>query len=274
MRETIPTTPGFSFRRVWAFALYYMPRLQGEMLIYAGISLIAFILCLLPGPGEVQKFLMVGVWTVIPILFYCGALIFAKGSDTRIIERLMPVSAAEKLTFYYIYILIVIPIVVYLLPVAASWIYMACPSLQTPEVTELYKIRFQYRSVIWVINLISGVFVAMACLYGVMASRHNRMMFGIVGVVVANVAMGILSGIIGVVSAIKAIKENAFVAGLKDGLNGAENNAEKFATQFVTEMLDDFNQPNPLTLSIMGVIIVLIILTGWLTYRSIKRKNL
>lgn len=274
MTESIPTTPGFSFRRVWAYALYYMPRLQGEMLIYAGISLVAFILCLLPGPGEVQKFLMVGVWTVIPILFYCGPLIFAKGCDTRIIERMMPVSAAEKLTFYYIYILIVIPIVVYLLPIAASWIYMACPSLHTPEVAELYKIRFQYRGIIWIINLISGIFVAMGCLYGVMASRHNRMMFGIVGVVVANVAMGILSGIIGVVSAIKAIKENAFVAGLKDGLAGTEDNAEKFATQFVTEMLDDFNQPNPLTLSIMCVIIVLIILTGWLTYRSIKRKNL
>lgn len=269
MIQSIPTTPGFSFRRVWAYALYYMPRLQGEMLIYAGISLICFILCLLPGPGEVQEFLMAGVWTVIPILFYCGPLIFAKGVDTRIIERLMPVSAAEKLTFYYIYSLIIIPIVVYLLPLAAGWIYMSCPSLQTPEVTELYHIKFHYAGIIWIINFISGIFISVACLYGVEASRHNRMMFGIVGVVVANVIVGILSGIIGVVSALKAFK-----TGFDDGLAGIDRTTEEFSNTIVKEVLQDLGQVNPLTLSILATIIVLIILTGWLTYRSIKRKDL
>ena len=269
MIQSIPRTPGFSFSRVWAYAQYYMPRLQGEMLIYAGISLLCFILCLLPGPGEMQKFLMVGVWTVIPILFYCGPLIFAKGSDTSIIERLMPVSAAEKLTFYYIYTLIVIPILVYLLPLAAGWIYMACPSLQTPGITELYTFKFQYRGLILFINIISGLLIATSCLYGVMASRHNRMLFGIAGVVIANVTVGILSGIIGVVAALKAFK-----TGFDDGVSGIEPNPEKFATTFVQDMLDDFIQPNPLTISILVIICILTFVTGWLTYRSIKRKNL
>ena len=269
MSSGVSNSSRFSFRRVWAYALYYLPRLKGEMLIYAGISLICLLLCLIPASESIQMGIMVGVWTIIPIIFYCGPLIFAKGADTRIIERLMPVSAAEKLTFYYIYTLIVIPIVVFLLPLAAGWIYVSCPSLQTPKVMELYGMKFHYWGIVMIINLLGGVFIAMACLYGVEASRQNRMLFGIVGVVASNFIIGFLGGVIGVARAI-----SAFSTGFEDGLAGIERNPEACGEAFVKDMLEDLSRADALTISITGIIIVLIIVTGWLTYRAIKKRDL
>ena len=269
MTEGVSNSSRFSFRRVWAYALYYLPRLKGEMLIYAAISLLCFLLCLIPAPESIQVGIMVGVWTIIPLIFYCGSLIFAKGTDTRIIERLIPVSAAEKLTFYYIYTLIIIPVVVFLLPLAAGWIYVSCPSLQTPEVMQLYEMKFNHWGIIVVINILGGVFTAMACLYGVEASRHNRMLFGIVGVIASNFIIGFLGGVIGVTRALSAVK-----TGFEDGLAGIARNPEECREAFVKDVLEDLSRADSLTLSITGTIIVLIIITGWLTYRAIKRRNL
>lgn len=266
MIQTIPSSPGFSLRRVIAFAQYYLPRLRTQMWIYGCVSLLSFILCILPAHEEVQKALMVGVWTVIPMLYYCGPLVFSKGSDSRIIERQMPVSAAEQLTFFYAYTLIVIPILVYLLPLAAGKIYLSCPTLQTPDVLELYKMKFNNWGILNLINFLGAIFISIACLYGVMASKQNRMLYGFVGVIVANIIVGVLGGIIGIVT--------AFQKGLEDGMSGAEYNPDQFEKAFVNDMMQTFSKAEPISICAVITIAVLIIITGVLTYRSIKRKNL
>lgn len=265
---TINNTDGFSFKRVWAFGSYYMPRLKWELIIYAAISLVCAILCILPVIEDIQMVLLVGVWSLLPILFYCGPLIFAKGSDTRILERLIPVSTAEKLTFYYIYTLVIIPIVVFLLPMLAAWIYTSSPALQTPRVMELYSIKFNY-GLIWAINLSGGILISMVCLFFVEYARQNRMMFGIVGVIASNVFIGILGGIIGFVAAIKGFKK-----GFMDGLDGNNFNPEESVNNFMHQAMEDAGSVNPLTISILSIIIVMIFVAGWMTYRTIRERNL
>lgn len=260
---------GFSFNRVWNFAIYYMPRLKRQLLIYFCVSLLGAILCLLPGPEGVQKRLTVGVWAIIPILFYCGSLVFSKGPDTRIFERLMPISAAEKLTFFYIYSLIILPIVIYLLPTVAGWIYISTPSLQNPAVVSLYKIKFHYGGVILIINALGGILIAVSCLYGVMASRQNRMLFGFVGVVVSNIIVGVLGGIVGIFTAV-----NTFGKGFGDGYVGREPDPEQVGELIVKTMLEDMSQYNALTISMICVSVVLIMTVVCLTYRSLKRQNI
>ncbi len=269
MIESVSKSSGFSFQRVWAYALYYLPRLKGEMLIYFAIALFCSIITLIPAPDEVQKAIGVGIWSILPIIFYCGPLIFAKGGDTRIIERLMPGSAAEKLTFYYIYNLVIIPIIVYGLPLAACWIYISCPAINTPSLLELYQMKFTNWGMVMAINTTGAVLISMACLYGVEASRQNRMLFGIVGVVVGNVIIGIIGGIIGVSMALKA-----FSAGVNDSMNGTRCNPDEVGEQIVKEMMESIAHPDALSISLLAVIVVLIIVTGCLTYRAIKRKNL
>ena len=260
---------GFSFKRLWAFAAYYIPRLKGELLVYTAISIVCSVLCLLPANEDVQIASFVGTWTILPIIFYCSPLIFAKGPDTRILDRLLPVSAAEKITFYYIYILMVIPVVVYLLPICAGLIYISCPALQTPGVMGLYETKFSSVGFIWLINLIGGIFIALACFFSVEYARQNRMLWGIVAVIVANTIIGIFGAIIGMVAALKG-----FRTGLMDGLAGNEPNCEKATEEIVTSVLNEINTAHPVSLAMTGMIIVLIGLTVWLTYRTIRKRNL
>lgn len=269
MTSVASISSGFSFRRVWEFATYYMPRLKGELLIYAAISLVCSILCVIPASGDVQMTLFVGSWTILPIIFYCGPLIFAKGPDTRIVERLLPVSAAEKMTFYYIYIMIVIPFVVFLLPLCSYWIYISLPSLQTPEVLALYDTKFNLWGVVWIINTVGGAFIAMACFLGVEYARQNRMLFGIVAVIVANVIIGILGAIIGIAAAIKG-----FRMGLCDGLAGKTPDADRVAEELVSTVMNDLNTFHPLSIAILVLLIVMVFTTGWFTYRAIRSRNL
>lgn len=260
---------GFSFRRVWAYACYYMPKLKWELLIYAGVSLICGILNLLPVHEDLQVALFVGTWTILPLIFYCGPLIFATGPDTKIIDRLIPVSAAEKLTFYYIYTLLVIPVVVYLIPLCADWIYFSCPSVQTQKMMALYEAKFGELGVLGLMNLTGAVFITMACLFSVLHARQSRMLMGIVAVVVANIIVGFLGAILGVVTSIKAFK-----MGLEDGIAGKTQCTEDVTERVVKEVMAELSTSNPLSLVLLGVIIVLIIVTGWMTYRTIRKRNL
>lgn len=268
-----PATPisssRFSLRRVWAFAEYYMPRLKGELLIYAAISLICALLCLIPTDSDTQATLFVGVWTILPILYYCGPLIFAKGADTRILERLIPVSAAEKMCFYYVYILIVIPVVVFLLPLCASWIYLSVPSIQTDGVMKLYETKFGFWGIVWLINLLGGIFIAMVCLWSVEFFKQNRMMMGIVGVITANIIIGFLGIVLGVAAAWKGFK-----MGFYDGLNGIEQDSEKCTEMLVQSVMEDLNTVHPLSIAVVVSIIILIGITAWSTYRSLRSRNL
>lgn len=269
MTPTDLSTPGFSFQRVWAYASYYMPRLKWELLIYAGISLICSLICLIPAIDDVQMIFFVGAWTILPILFYCGPLIFATGPNTKIINRLIPVSAAEKIVFYYVYLLVVVPIVVFLLPLISAWIYMSCPALQTENMLMLYQTKFHSWSILFFINILGGIFVVQACFWCVEYFQHNRMLMGIVGVIVANIFMGILGGIIGIVAAVKGFKD-----GYMDAVNGCAANAEAATEEIVKNVLNDLNTIHPVSLIILGVIAVLICVTGWQTYHSLKYRNL
>lgn len=269
MTSNVLSSSGFSFRRVWAYASYYMPRLKWELLIYAGISLICAILCLIPAIDDVQMIFFVGAWTVLPILFYCGPLIFATGPDTRIINRLIPVSAAEKMVFYYTYILIVVPVVVFLLPLISAWIYMSCPALQTEKLLMLYQTKFNSWGILFLINIVGGMFVVQACFWSVEHFQHNRMLMGIVAVIVANIFMGILGGIIGIAAAIKGFRK-----GFMEGLNGNPANAEACAQEFLDNVMTDLTVVHPLSITILGVIVVLVCVTGWQTYHSLRYRNL
>lgn len=256
-------------QRVWAYAAYYMPRLKWELLIYGLISFLCAVVCLIPAIEDVQVALFVGAWTILPILFYCGPLIFATGPDTRIINRLMPVSAAEKMVFYYLYILVAIPLTVYLLPMLAAWVYLSCPSLQTEKMIVLYEAKFHSWGILWIINLVGGIFVAQACLWAVEYFRQNRMLMGIVAVIVSNIILGMMGGIIGIAAAFKG-----FTDGYMDALNGNPANAQACAEDIVKGVMEEISAVHPLSLIILGVIVVLICVTGWQTYRTLRHRNL
>lgn len=262
---TNATTPRYSFRRVWEFAVFNLPNLRIQLLIYLGISLLASGLCLIPASGKIQTVIFMGVWALLPMLFYCGPLVFAIGPDMRIITRQLPVTAVEKLTFYYIYLLVVIPIEVYLLPMLAGWIYTECPGLQSEAVMALYEVKYSFMVIPTILNVLSAMFVSMICFYFVEATRNNRLLWGIVAVFAANTVIGILGGIFGAV----AIVKSGF---LKNILSNPES--VDASNVNIDGVLDIITSVDWLTIISITVMVIIVVVTGCLTFRIIRSRNL
>ena len=255
---------GFSISRVWQFALYSLPGLKWQLIIYAIVSVVCGAICLIPAKETIQIGLFVAGWTALPLMYYCAPLIFAKGADTRIVNRLIPVSTAERFCFYYIYMLVVLPIIIYFIPLLCSNIYMHWPAVQTPEMMTLYEMKFNSLGVLSLINLFGAIFVIELCFLCVEYARHNRILWGIVGVICANTVIGFLGAILGGIE--------AFKAGMQDGFNGkkpADN-----VDQVVERVMERITHADAVSITIMGVIIVMAIATAVLTYRTLKKRNL
>lgn len=265
MNKTFSESSRFSLKRVWEFAAFNASNIRLQLLIYLSLSLICMGLCLIPATGTVQTVIFTVVWSFLPILVNCGPLVFAIGADKRIIERQLPVSAAEKLIFYYCYILIIIPIAVYLLPDIGGWIYVNSPKLQSEEVMGLYDYKHTFMWIPTMLNVLSTMFVAMVCLYIVEHVRHNRLLWGIVAVIGSNFVLGILSGIFGAV----AIVKSGFLKQIIDHPESAD--AALGNMDNLMEVITSFDL---LTIISLLVMIILVVGTAIMTYRSLKSRNL
>ena len=133
----------------------------------------------------------------------------------------------------------------------------------------LYQTKFNSWGILFLINIVGGMFVVQACFWSVEHFQHNRMLMGIVAVIVANIFMGILGGIIGIAAAIKGFRK-----GFMEGLNGNPANAEACAQEFLDNVMTDLTVVHPLSITILGVIVVLVCVTGWQTYHSLRYRNL
>ncbi|MDE6549149.1 MAG: hypothetical protein K2L22_09125, partial [Muribaculaceae bacterium] len=54
--------------------------------------------------------------TILLFIFIWAPIVFTKGGDTRIVDRLIPASALEKFLFYMSYLFIVVGLACYLCP--------------------------------------------------------------------------------------------------------------------------------------------------------------
>ncbi|MDE7413287.1 MAG: hypothetical protein K2N05_05805 [Muribaculaceae bacterium] len=259
------TSRGFSFRRSMEFGAYYMTRLKKQLIIYFITSIICALIALVPAPEKLQVGLFVMIWTLLPLLFYCAPLIFAKGADSRIIDRLIPVTTGEKMLFFYLYILVAIPAAVFILPILSGLIYTHIPALQQPGVMQLYELKFSFIGILNLINIVGGCFVAMACFYCVEYARHNRLLWGIVGVVAANTTIGFLGAILGGVA--------AFSIGYQDGLNGVGRD-EMCVEELTRKVMQKLSMLDPMSITVFGILLGVTMITGFLTYRTLKKRNL
>lgn len=106
----------FSWRRVAEVARYFSTVTNRQLLVYTIVSAIFAVLLLLPLNGVAQTGIFTIIFSVLPIMFELAPIAFAKSGDTRVVDRMLPAKASEKFTFYLIYLLIAVPISVYVLP--------------------------------------------------------------------------------------------------------------------------------------------------------------
>lgn len=252
----------FSWRRVRDVAFFYRAGVERQVLWYLIISVICAFITLLPLKSYVQVGLFSIIWTVLPLLFELAPCMLAKWGDSRIIERLIPATPAEKYTFRLIYFLIVVPIATQLFPRLAMYLYTQIPAIQTEEMSAVIDAALMYSPILWLSNVSTAAGACLTCLYVVTRARTNRTMKGILSVFAVLIFQGILGAIWGFTT--------AFRMGLQDGIAGkVSKNSSAFSQQLIEDMAT-----SPFMLMVGLLMIAYFIVMLVLNYRILYRRNL
>ena len=254
---------GFSWHRVGLLYRYYGTIVNKQTLIYFITSAVCAALTLLPVHEALQIGFFTLIWTVLPLIYTLAPCAFGKQASSPIVERLIPARISEKLTFFFSYLFVVLPIAVYALPMAAIWLYHQIPSVQTPEMLELLDIKTGTPKVLQLFNIISSAVTVLLCLLVVENARSNKIFKGIIAVIAFNFVMGILGAIRGVTY--------AFQEGFKAGKEGLPVEQSHYVTKRIIEEIT-------CSAGFMTFMYSLLIAIGaimiWQIYVTLKRKNL
>lgn len=251
----------FSWRRVGSLAAFFRPMIEKQTLLYLIVSVVVAILTLLPVHEVAQIALFTISWTVIPYMVQFAPCIMAKSGDARIVERLIPASAAEKFIFRLIYFLLVVPVVSYLLPDCALLLYREIPSIQNEGFTNLVDLALHNSLFLRVLNLFTMCASVLTCLYTVSRVRTNRVLKGVVSVFAVNISVGLLGALWGT--------GMAFRLGFCDGQAGIQPNTEQFNLRLRESFTD-----SAYMYVVLGVVVLYVIYMLVLNYRILRRHNL
>ncbi len=262
-QHTVTPQEGFSWHRVGLLYRYYGTIVNKQTLIYFIVSALCAVLTLLPVHEMIQVSFFTLIWTVLPLMYTLAPCAFGQQSASPIVERLIPARASEKLAFFLSYLLVVLPIAVYALPVAAMWLYSQIPSVQTHEMMELLDLRASSPTVLQLFNTLRSVALVLACLLVVENARSNKIFKGIITVIAFDFLLGLLGAVRGFVY--------VFQEGIKAGKAGIDPENPHAITQ---KMIEEITcSPSYMTF----MYILLIAIAGimiWRIYVTLKRKNL
>lgn len=255
----------FSWKRVAEVARYFSTVTNRQLLVYAIISAIFAVLLLLPLDGVAQAGIFTLEFSVLPIMFQLAPIAFAKSGDTRVVDRMLPAKASEKFTFYILYLLVAVPIAVYVLPEGAMWLYGKIPAIHTDAMMGVKNMHFGNPPIVICMNILAAVAGSMTCLFVTLYARHSR----IIKAVISTFAVQFTVGILGAVYGMYAV----FQAGFNDGLDGKMMSPEQ-QQDFAHKIISDFSQATPYMVSIISLLAVYTGLMLWLTYRTLRKRNL
>lgn len=255
----------FSWRRLFEFARFYSPLFSKQLLIYLAFSLLLSILMLLPTGPIAMPLCYSLCWMVIPYLFSLAPLILTKWGDNRIIERLIPASALEKFVFYMLYFLVAIPCSTHVLPLAANYLYSKIPLVSSEEMIQIYKLQFSNPMPIKLINFTGAILPPVACLYFVLKSKTGRIIKGVLSVFGAQIFVGILGAIYGIVG--------VFNTGFDETLMGKDANSQQ-VEQFTKELMQEMVSKPIHTALVVSIIAISVIAFIYLIYRHLKKGNI
>lgn len=192
--------------RLWD---YYAPSIRRQVILTALLTLFCY-LCIQLGiraTGNIALYSL--ILTLTGFIYYCGGLLFATGR-TRVMEAQLPVTALSRTVFALAYIYLLIPGVMLVVWEGAQWILELCGvAAISPECWVAQQMESQTgmnSSLItqntWKLpNILQQMFMAMACLYISVRARRNAVLFGILGVICSQIALGFIGGICGFIHA-------------------------------------------------------------------------
>lgn len=261
------TSSGFSFTRMMELNHYFGPMFGKLLIFYFSASVIFGIVMLLPVNEYLQLADFTLIWATLPYMFAFAPLVMGKRGDSRIIERLLPVSAAEKYVYIMVYFLIVIPIAVYAVPECSLLLYKQIPALQTDALLGMIELHFGSGSAVLITNVTGSVATTLLCLYVVQHAKSSRMVKGIISVFISQFGIAMMGAIYGMAAAFKC----GFADGIADAGNGTPAN---FEAEKVQTIVNDMMSYSPYMIAMITILALYMLTMFWLNYRQMTKDNL
>lgn len=252
----------FSLHRIAQLYSFNGPWLRKQLIGYLSFSVLTALLYIW-GDGHSWQGAVSGTCHLaLGVMFILSPLVFIKGGDARIVERLIPASAAEKFTFHVSYLVLMIP-VCYLFPWLAE-------KLCAPEVVVIGDIKVDVEhglgqpAVFEWIGYLSAFAALMTCLYCVVHARTNRALKGTIFAFVVIIGFSIIGSIFAAME--------AFMIGFNEGAMGMEQSVDE--AEVVAKVTEALNDHITYTYVLVGIFAAYALLMLGLTYRSLSRRNL
>ncbi|MDE5813946.1 MAG: hypothetical protein K2H72_06650, partial [Muribaculaceae bacterium] len=252
----------FAWKRVAMLYQYNAPWIKKQTTIYFLFSLATCLLYLII-PSESMRMSVYGTCsTVLLFMFVWAPVVFTKGGDTRIIDRMIPASPKEKIVFYMSYLLVVVGLACFFCPWMAVRLYHAFypgKEVAVEAIRSVIKIPRLYE----ISQYLSTIAAMMTCFYCVVAVRRDRVMKAYLvstGVYIMASAMNSFYGI-----------KESILWGYKAGVSMEKPADEVEIAEMVYSAMSDHSVFFAICIAISLAYIIMLI---WLGYRSLYRKNL
>lgn len=263
-------TPRFSWRRTLDFAGFYGSLVRKQLLVYGAISLILSAFILLPINQIVLTTVYSAISSLLSILVGCAPLILANRGDDPVLERQVPVRPAEKMTFFSIYFLIAIPLVVNIFPALALLLKNFMIADNDSIFVRVTRTTYDFRTCSPYLSLLQPMVVAMVVLYVVKSCRSNRVVKGVGAMIATYFFFSIVGAIYGFFKSLTDSNFGKIICKTQTVTGPAQARAElEDALAFSSELV---SSPFMVIFCISLVAITAALI--FLTYRQLECKNI
>lgn len=252
----------FSWHRVAQLYRYNAPWIKKQTIIYFLFSLITALVYLLIPSQTIRMGIYSPCRTILLFMFIWAPVVFTKGGDTRIVDRLIPASALEKFLFYMSYLFIVVGLACYLCPWIAEKISLGFDLYGMDSTESIPNERYVPGIFEWS-NYLSTIAAMMTCFYFVISAQRNRVVKAYLISIGVSIFLSTLNTFYGV--------KEAIISGYKEAAGQGSPANEAEIAEMVSNALNDHMHFSIFALAInIGFILVLM----WMSYRSLYRRNL
>lgn len=192
----------FSWQRMMMVARYYGNPMRRMIMIYSAILVTLYLLALLSSFWSIEFLLTSVASTALEFMCFFASFVFVLKNDSAVITQL-PARGQEKAALIIGWSILFIPLLL-----IAEWTLctgIASIFTENADVTRsIMAISDEMYPSKWflLMNNLSNLIPMVTVLYVVMTVKHNRIAMGIGAAVVSLVALGIIGGVVGVVSAL------------------------------------------------------------------------
>lgn len=255
-------TASFSWHRIAMLYQFNAPWLRKQAALYFLFSLAVSIALILIPSHSLRTAIYNPCSTVMFFMFIWAPIVFTKGGDTRIVDRLLPATPIEKFIFYMSYLLIVITFVCYLCPCIADWVVARIYPYNDSD----FWVQDRMKSMpdIYICSYyLAPVAAMLTCFYYVVAAKHNRILKAYLMPVVVSIVWSAFNTFYGVKAAV--------LLGIEGVTKPTDvSNKLEIAEKMSAAMHDHLHFLILCLVVTIGYILALI----WFSYRALYRKNM